>query len=34
MRLFVRHDILLLSNQKSDIEFAKRYKLKEKKINE
>ena len=34
MRLFARDDTLLLSNQKSDIEFAKRYKLKEKKINE
>jgi hypothetical protein len=29
MRIFVRSDMILMSNQKSDIEFAKRYKLKE-----
>ena len=34
MRLFVRDDMILLSNKKSDIQFATRYKLKEKKTNE
>ena len=29
MRIFVRSDMILMSNQKSDVEFAKRYKLKE-----
>ena len=29
MRIFVRSDMILISNQDSDIEFAKREKLKE-----
>jgi len=29
MRIFVRSDMILMSNQDSDIKFAKQYKLKE-----
>ena len=29
MRIFARSDMILMSNQDSDIEFAKQYKLKE-----